>query len=1530
MPHYSTRKPAAPKTVTLEVSKSTRTQSVVSETVVIYIEHMQERYAGNKDIHAEDWETDSEDQELRAENVQLKSSMDDLAKEFSQEREKSEAAAERATAAEDRATATEGRAAVVAGRATDLSTQMQSVTRAPNAETETMRGMQRDDILPSDEETFSEWDQSRNEVDHAQEENNVSRVPFQGHAEVDETPDTHTDEEADIFQNVTEEHAAVASTPIVQESLLDVEVAAHRQTREELAQLKEQSTATDLNLENARKLISDLIESCQEFEQLQIAHQEELDDANLEISDLRVSNDRLRFRIRPLQRQVVDLESRINALRSNAARMLQKLVDQDAEIRMGRKDLKFFIRLGTGLFSHLNIANKLLNGAPGRADGLLRLAEQCLRTSVVGSPFNDVVNGDNEPKVQLAIEGPPADFSAMQNAETVCEYRRMLSDVDIGRLPSEMFEVRDGTASDDDNVAVEEAEGPAFVNSDFENGGDVASSPDPDAIYEDTSKDTAVPGFLFAFRPPTQATEPEAHNMARGPGFTFSFGMPAQEIRQGIEGTAIKPIFAFGGNPAQESQQEAEGMAKRPVIQFSATPVQETRHETPSEATASPQELNPSQQTVVSDVYDVQEAQEKSEDGGEWNDIEDEDHKEEEDGGKGATELKIGNHEVTRDHHLANEPHTPKAEGNATATNRLMETFGQDFNFGATASIFGAQTNPNPVPNSNSDSASSNFAPRTDFNDGSTNAFIAGPSSFTAGSTALGVGNQDEQKEEPRKKCRNASKFGAPSSIGLGPSSSKTKKEETNKAEKTGSVFEAAAGIELSFPASGRKEETKKTMTASIFDAAASVNLSSLSSDNKAAIAASVNHDPKGTSKTPDSTATDSFKLSETAAKDEEEKQEPAPETQPSPTFGAGTSINFSFSPSGVMPMFAGSKTGAAGTSIAPLHPPAEKKKAVEGDGEEKMPAKGAAKVEQADREPVSATGFADTNQGEAESSAPTQGSFSIPVPQLPGLSAASESSSSVHSVPTMVGSSENQGDRQQAEGRMGEKKNVVIMQEVTGTPSDEASRMSSTSPSISEDRVEVGAPDVPGQLELDAPALTHIVDSVPPAVQENHAGEDLLGTPSSQSAYLASQIKANEAGGYSWHDPGRTAAEILASWEVEDRERAASTLADGVNGKAPPTASVPWREPKPEWSAELPSLAADPTKATTTYRSPALTPAAGSILGANYGTVLTVSPAITKLVAHMLETAPMTIRIEDGHSNLIEVGAIEGAMQYATGAMQSLYSGPATHPGIMPNVDTEVHLLSGDRIARHDPIRHAMHRPVDDIEKEVEIESEYLTRTEDAQEIEVFHGNERYAEQETSRQSGPQVTESPILTRTDMRDVARFLTRRRYGRVARGIGELERHLGRAFTRGSEPQVTKSPALTQPAIDNEEVLMIQVGEAQEAMAICEQDGSAELEVVVEHEPQEIDSTVLNDDRAELQRELQMAPQMIPQPHPQMAPQMPPQPHPPKEHTPPPSEIQPPAPKSIADTTPGSRQRTSDATPRDSKGKLCIWSLRKKR
>lgn len=1526
MPQYSTRKPAAPKTVTLEVSKSTRTQSVVSETAIIYIEHMQERYTANKDIHAEDWETDSEDQELRAENIQLKSSMDDLAKEFSQEREKSEAAAERATVAEDRATATEGRAAVVAGRATDLSTQMQSVARAANAEAETMRGMQRDHILPSDEETISEWDQSRNEVDHAQEENNVSRVPFQGHAEVDETPDTHTDEEANIFQNVTQEHAALASTPIVQEVLLDAEVAAHRQTREELAQLKEQSTATDLNLENARKLISDLIESCQEFEQLQIARQEELDDANLEISDLRVSNDRLRFRIRPLQRQVVDLESRINALRSNAARMLQKLVDQDAEIRMGRKDLKFFIRLGTGLFSHLNIANKLLNGAPGRADGLLRLAEQWLRTSVVGSPFNDVVNGDTEPKVQLAIEGPPGNFSAMQNAETVCEYRGMLSDVDIGRLASEMFEVGDGTASDDDNVAVGEAEGPVFVNSDFQNGGDVASSPDPDAISEDTSKDTVVPGFLFAFRPPTQATEPEAHNMAREPGFTFSFGMPAQEIRQRIEGTAIKPVFAFGGTPAQESQQEAEGTAKNPSIQFSATPVQEIRHETPSEATASPQELNLSQQTAVSDVSKVQEAQEKSEDGGEWNDIEEEDHKEE-DGEKGATGLMLGNHQVTRDHHLANELHTPKAEGNATATNRPMETFGQDFNFGATASIFGAQTNPNPVPNSNSDPASSNFAPRTDFNDGSTNAFIAGPSSFTAGSTALGVGNQDEQKEEPRKKCRNASKFGAPSSIGLGPSSSETKKEETNKAKKTGSVFEAADGIELSFPASGRKEETKKTMTASIFDAAASVNLSSLSSDNKAAIAASVNHDPKGTSKNPDFTATDSFKLPETAAKDEEEKQEPAPETQTSPKFGAEPSINFSFSPSGVMPTFGGFKTGAAGTSTAPSHPPAEKKKAVEGDGEEKMPAKGAAKVEHVDGEPVSATGFADTNQGEAESSAPTQGSFSIPVPQLSGLSAASESSSSVHSVPTMVGSSENQGDRQQAEGRMGEKKNVGIMQEVTGTPSDQASRMSSTSPSISEDRVEVGAPDVAGQLELDAPALTHIVDSVPPAVQENHAGEDLLGTPSSQPAYSASQIKANEAGGYSWHGPGRTAAEILASWEVEDRERAASTLADGVNGKAPPTASVPWREPKPEWSAELPSLAADPTKATTTYRSPALTPAAGSILGANYGTVLTVSPAITKLVAHMLETAPMTVRVEDGHSNLIEVGAIEGAMQYAMGAMERLYSGLATHPGIMSNIDAEIHLLSGDRIARHDTIRHAMHRQVDDIEKEVEIESESLTRTEDAQENQ---GNERYAEQETSRQSGPQVTESPTLTRTDMRDVARFLTRRRYGRVARGTGELERHLGRAFTRGSEPQVTKSPALTQPAIDNEEVLMIQVGEAQEAMAMCEQDGCAELEVVVEHEPQEIDSTVLNDDRAELQRELQMAPQMIPQPHPQMAPQMPPQLHPPKEHTPPPSETQAPALESIADTIPGSRQQTSDVTPRDSKGKLCIWSLRKKR
>ena len=570
----------------------------------------------------------------------------------------------------------------------------------------------------------------------------------------------------------------------------------------------------------------------------------------------------------------------------------------------------------------------MLKGTLGRDDSHMRLAEQRLPIPVPAEIYSPNIVDENvdshvgsEPKIQLAIVGPPADFSEMQNIEMVTGYEEVPGEVDTQRLVSEVFEEEDGGAVDRGSVADVEAEGPAFDNADSRNAEDVASPGVFIATSEDTLKEPVVPVSLSTFGTPNQSIEPEGHETARKSGFTFSIKSPVEETRQETEN---KPVFAFGGTSDQESQQKAKSTVKESLFQFPGISVQDNRQEIPSGATKL-HEFRFPQQTAVPDVSDVPEG------GGEWNDFEDEDHKDEENDQKRAAERVLGNHDVTRDRTSANESHTPKGEENAPAKNIPVGTSRQGFRFGEGAHIFETPKTSNPDLSSNASVDDSNFAPKTEFNFGATNPFKAGPNPFTAGSKIFRAANEDEQKEGPNKKSKNASKFEAPSSFNLSPSSSGTKEEESNKKKKSPSIFEAAAGIKLASPSSGsKKEASKKTKTASIFNAAASVDLSSPSSDNRAAIGTSVEHEPKGAPKSPNFTFTGGSRTSRTAAKDESREQEPVPETLITSMSGTGILDQFSFSPSHVAPTFGRFSNDLANTSNDPLAPSMEKKQSVE------------------------------------------------------------------------------------------------------------------------------------------------------------------------------------------------------------------------------------------------------------------------------------------------------------------------------------------------------------------------------------------------------------------------------------------------------------------------------------------------------------------------------------------------------------------------------------------------------------------------
>ncbi len=804
---------------------------------------------------------DDEEQQLRTENAQLKSSIVELAKILSREKKVNSAAEERATAAEERSAAAERRAEVVAERAINMGTQMERASQDCGTQVNRAANAEAEtmrlrlEMLEMQKEILSSNHKAVLEQDRPSDDLDQAKEVAAG-----------------VFQDVTEDAAAASSTTMVEERLLRAEMMAHQQTQNELDLLKEDMRFRDGQLERHQAFLRDITG---ELREVQNGLQTQLDDANLRISELEVANHRLRFRIPPLQRQVQDLTNQ-------ARRMFDMLAHRDDVIRNGIKELKILIKLGTKLHARVKKAEKMLNCTLGRDDHLMRMAEWRFPIHVPGDPyFGDIIdedvnsNSSEELKARLAIEGLPAEFFEERSIKLVSEHEEVSGDDDTERLVSDIFEVQHNV--DNSNVVDFEAEGPASNNSDLLGTEDVVFPGVTAAKSEDTQKDS---------------------------GFKFAFEIPAQETRQKTEDNTKKPVFAFGGTPAKESRQKADGTAKKPVFLFSATPAQDTPQEISLEMTASSQGFNLSQQVTVPDVSGVPAADGNSEEPKERIHVEDRDKNDH----KGTSAVMFGNHEVSRDQLSVNQPDTLKGNGDA-----------QEFIFGATAPLVGAQPNPNPVSSGNADSSSFNFASATDFNFGTTTTFEARSNPFTAQSKAVGVADEDGQNEALSKKTGSVSKHEAVTFTAFSSPSSGAKEKKTEKKNKVAPIFKAAASINLSSPSSASVEgATKKQGTASIFEAAAPISFSSLGSNDKVTPGASFNHDPKVPSENPHFTSMGGFNFSATAAKGKEKKQELTPNETPFKS-AAGTSNRFSFSSNGVAPSLGGFSNGTASASKASL-----------------------------------------------------------------------------------------------------------------------------------------------------------------------------------------------------------------------------------------------------------------------------------------------------------------------------------------------------------------------------------------------------------------------------------------------------------------------------------------------------------------------------------------------------------------------------------------------------------------------------------
>ena len=349
---------------------------------------------------------------------------------------------------------------------------------------------------------------------------------------------------------------------------------AHGKTLQELAVTKAQITRKNKQIKHYKRLLAKKTESRHQQMQQDNENQTQPDEeiiyiADLaamesrleeeqaassvgEVNDLRTALEGARLRVSELEVEVENANISIELKDGEIEELKFDAVETSDYIEAGMQELRGFLRLSAKLYNRLNKAEKMLKGALGRDDRLMRSAVQKLaRWNVpVETYFRDVVRTEAEvvSELDLAIVRRPADYSAINHAETGHVYEVSADDSELEQPRDAM----DGAADTDGDVSG--VEGPASENAEVE---------EPKAKSRKTSKTASIfaaaAGIDLSSSSPSSAAKGEQKE-ERSPAFgeegsrIFSFlpsedGVRAEQTPryQDAESTSQSFNFASAG-----------------------------------------------------------------------------------------------------------------------------------------------------------------------------------------------------------------------------------------------------------------------------------------------------------------------------------------------------------------------------------------------------------------------------------------------------------------------------------------------------------------------------------------------------------------------------------------------------------------------------------------------------------------------------------------------------------------------------------------------------------------------------------------------------------------------------------------------------------------------------------------------------------------------------------------------------------------------------------------------------------------------
>ena len=257
---------------------------------------------------------------------------------------------------------------------------------------------------------------------------------------------------------------------------------------QELAVTKAQVTRKDKQIKHYKRLLTQKTKSRRQQTQQDNENQTQPDEANINISDLAAMESRLEEEqaassvgeVNDLRTALEEARSRVSELeveRDNSRIAIELKDNEITQLKLdavntsdyigaGMQEFTGFLRLSAKLYTRLHRAEKMLKGALGRDDRLMRSAVRYLaRWNVpVETYFRDVVRTEAEvvSELDLAIVRRPANYSAINRAETGHVYQVSADDSELEQQRDEI----DGAADTDGDVSG--VEGPAFENAEVE------------------------------------------------------------------------------------------------------------------------------------------------------------------------------------------------------------------------------------------------------------------------------------------------------------------------------------------------------------------------------------------------------------------------------------------------------------------------------------------------------------------------------------------------------------------------------------------------------------------------------------------------------------------------------------------------------------------------------------------------------------------------------------------------------------------------------------------------------------------------------------------------------------------------------------------------------------------------------------------------------------------------------------------------------------------------------------------------------